>query len=68
MLENWILMDVNKEEILLEYRENPDAFIPEFVALEDLVEIYLTNPGFHSSFQDFMDEWSEEDNAIECEF
>ena len=59
---------MNKEEILQDYRRNPDAFIPEFVALEDLVQIYLNNPGFHSSFQDFMEEWQEEDNAVECEF
>ena len=59
---------MNKEEILQDYRQNPDAFIPEFVDLEDLVQIYLNNPGFHSSFQDFMEEWQEEDNAVECEF
>ena len=59
---------MNKEEILLDYRLNPDAFIPEFVALEDLAQIYLNNPGFHASFQDFMEEWQEEDNAVECEF
>jgi hypothetical protein len=68
MLDDWTLMEVNKQEILNDYRQNPDAFIPEFVALEALVEIYLSNPGFHASFQDFMDEWSEEDNAVECEF
>ena len=59
---------MNKEEILQDYMQNPDALIPEFVALEDLVQIYLNNPGFHSSFQDFMEEWQEEDNAVECEF
>jgi len=42
---------MNKEEILHDYRQNPDAFIPEFVALEDLTQIYLSNPGFHASFQ-----------------
>lgn len=59
---------MNKEKILQDYMQNPDPFIPEFVALEDLVQIYLNNPGFHSSFQDFMEEWQEEDNAVECEF
>jgi len=62
------LRDVNKEEILHDYRQNPDAFMPEFVALEDLAQIYLNNPGFHANFQDFMDEWQEEDHAVECEF
>ena len=51
-----------------DYKQKPGAFIPEFVALDDLAEIYLNNPGFHSSFEDFMDEWQEEDNAVECEF
>ena len=59
---------MNKEEILRDYKQKPGAFIPEFVALDDLAEIYLNNPGFHSSFEDFMDEWQEEDNAVECEF
>jgi hypothetical protein len=68
MLGNCDLSKVNKEEILHEYRQKPGAFIPEFVALDDLAEIYLKNPGFHSSFEDFMDEWQEEDNAVECEF
>jgi hypothetical protein len=62
------LLDATKEEIVLEYTQNADAFIPEFVSLEDLAQIYLNNPGFHSSFQDFMAEWQEEDNAVECEF
>ena len=62
------LYDVNKQDIVDDYRQNPDAFIPEFVALEDLAQIYLNNPSFHASFQDFMDEWQEEDNAVECEF
>jgi hypothetical protein len=53
---------------LHDYKQKPGAFIPEFVALDDLVDIYLNNPGFHSSFEDFMDEWQEEDNAVECEF
>ena len=59
---------MNKEEILLSYRQKPGAFIPEFAALDDLAEIYLNNPGFHSSFEDFMGEWQEEDNVVECEF
>ena len=59
---------MNKEEILHDYRQDPDAFIPEFVVLEDLAEIYLSNPGFHATFQDFMYEWQEEDNAVEFEF
>ena len=42
--------------------------VPPCLSLDDLVEIYLNNPGFHSSFEDFMDEWQEEDNAVECEF
>jgi hypothetical protein len=56
MLGNWESGKVNKEEILHGYKQKPDAFIPEFVALDDLVDIYLNNPGFHSSFEDFMDE------------
>ena len=40
-----------------------DSFVGAFLA-----QIYLNNPGFHSSFQDFMAEWQEEDNAVECEF
>jgi hypothetical protein len=48
--------------------KSPGAFIPEFVDLDDLAEIYLNNPGFQSSFEVFMDEWQEEDNAVECEF
>ncbi len=68
MLGNWESGKVNKEEILHGYKQKPDAFMPEFVALDDLVDIYLNNPGFHSSFEDFMDEWQEEDNAVECEF
>ena len=63
-----LTIKVNKEEILHDYKQKPGAFIPEFVALDDLAEIYLNNPGFHSSFEDFMDEWQEEDNAVECEF
>lgn len=63
-----IYCKVNKEEILHDYNQKPGAFIPEFVALDDLAEIYLNNPGFHSSFEDFMEEWQEEDNAVECEF
>ena len=46
---------VNKEEILHDYKQKPGAFIPGFVALDNLAEIYLNNPGFHSSFEDFMD-------------
>ena len=65
---NWDSGKVNKAEILHDYKQKPDAFIPEFVALDGLVDIYLNNPGFHSSFEDFMDEWQEEDNAVECEF
>ena len=68
IVDDWAFSDVNIEEILHDYRQNPDAFIPEFVSLEDLAQIYLNNPGFHSSFQDFMAEWQEEDNAVECEF
>ena len=68
IMDNWAFSDVNIEKILHDYRQNPDAFIPEFVALEDLAQIYLNNPGFHANFQDFMDEWQEEDNAVECEF
>jgi hypothetical protein len=68
MMNNWDFRKVNKEEILHDYKQKPGAFIPEFVALDDLVEIYLNNPGFHSSFEDFMDEWQEEDNTVECEF
>ena len=68
MLGNWDFIKVNKEEILHDYRQKPGAFIPEFVALDDLAEIYLNNPGFHSSFEDFVHEWQEEDNAVECEF
>jgi hypothetical protein len=68
MLGNWDLSKVNKEKILHDYKQKPGAFIPEFVALDNLAEIYLNNPGFHSSFEDFMDEWQEEDNAVECEF
>ena len=56
MLGNWEFRKVNKEEILHVYRQRPGAFIPEFVALDDLAEIYLNNHGFHSSFEDFMDE------------
>ena len=67
-MDDWALRAVNREEILNAYRQNPDAFIPEFVDLEDLVKIYLSNPGFHASFEDFMEEWQEEDNAVECEF
>jgi hypothetical protein len=63
-----LTIKVNKEEILHDYKQKPGAFIPEFVALDNLAEIYLNNPGFHSSFEDFMDEWQEEDNAVECEF
>ena len=63
-----LTIKVNKEEILHDYKQKPGAFIPEFVALDNLAEIYLSNPGFHSSFEDFMDEWQEEDNAVECEF
>ena len=59
---------VNKEEILYDFNQNPGASIPEFVALDDRAEIYLNNPGFHSSFEDFMDEWQEEENAVDCEF
>ena len=68
MVCNWVFSKVNKEEILHVYRQKPGAFIPEFVALDNLAEIYLNNPGFHSSFEDFMDEWKEADNAVECEF
>jgi hypothetical protein len=68
IVHDWAFGDVNKEEILNDYRQSPDAFIPEFVSLDDLVEIYLRHPGFHSSFQDFMAEWQEEDNVVECEF
>ena len=68
MVGNWDSGKVNKEEILHGYKQKPDAFIPEFVALDDLVDIYLNNPGFHSSFEDFMNELQEEDNAVECEF
>ena len=59
---------MNKQAVVDDYRQIPDAFIPESVALEDLAQIYLNNPGFHASFQDFMEEWQEEDNAVECEF
>ena len=59
---------VNKEKILYDFKQKPGAFIPEFVALDDLAEIYLSNPGFRSSIEDFMDEWQEEDNAVDCEF
>jgi hypothetical protein len=68
IVDDWAFRAVNREEILNAYRQNPDAFIPEFVDLEDLVKIYLSNPGFHSSFQDFMAEWQEEDHVVECEF
>ena len=68
MLGNWDFNKVNKEAILHDYKQKPGMYIPEFVALEDLVDIYLNNPGFHSSFEDFMEEWQEEDNAVECEF
>jgi len=68
MMDNLDFSKVNKEEILHYYKQKPGAFIPEFVALDDLAEIYLNNPGFHSSFEDFMDEWQEDDNAVECEF
>ena len=47
MLGNWDLSKVNKEEILHDYKQKLGAFIPEFVALDDLAEIYLNNPGFH---------------------
>lgn len=59
---------VTKDEILEEYRTNPDAIQPEFASLEGLVDLYLSNPGFHCSFDEFMVEWQEEDNAVECEF
>jgi hypothetical protein len=68
MVGNWDFSKMNKEEVLHNYKQNPGAFIPEFVALDDLVEIYMKNPGFHLSFEDFMNEWQEEDNAVECEF
>jgi hypothetical protein len=59
---------VIKTDILRDYLANPDSIVPEFGSIEDLVDLYLANPGFHESFTDFMVEWLEQDGSVECEF
>ena len=59
---------MTKDEILQEYRVNPEAICPEFASLEGLVDLYLSNPGVHCSFHEFMLEWQDDDHAVECEF
>jgi hypothetical protein len=68
MLGNWDFSKVNKEEILHNCKQNPDVFIPDSAHWMVLQRFTKTTPGFHSSFEDFMDEWQEEENAAEYEF